>query len=75
MSYTKNEQGQTTVFQTEPERVPIPIGLVAIAALPVIFFLFISLTASVVFAVIFAALIWARMKVFPAAREKGGRYF
>ena len=72
MSYSKNRQGQTTVFQTEPERVPIPFGLVAIAALPVIFFLFISLTASVVFAVIFAALIWARMKVFPAAREKGG---
>lgn len=63
MSYTKNEQGQSTVFVTQPEAVPIPWGLAALGVLPVVIFLFISVATAFVFAAIIAALIWARMKV------------
>ena len=69
MSYTKNEQGQSTVFVTQPEAVPIPWGLAALGVLPVVIFLFINIATAFVFAAIFAALIWARMKVGPAARK------
>lgn len=69
MSYTKSEQGQSTTFVTQPEAVPVPWGVAALGVLPVVIFLFISVTAAFVFAAIFCALIWARMKVFPAARK------
>jgi hypothetical protein len=69
MSYTKSEQGQSTTFVTKPEAVPVPWGLAALSVLPVVIFLFISLTAAFVFAAIFAAPIWARMKILPAARK------
>lgn len=69
MGYTKSEQGQATTFVTQPEAVPVPWGLAALGVLPVVIFLFISIPAALVFAAIFAALIWARMKVGPAARK------
>lgn len=69
MSYTKSEQGQSTTFVTQPEAVPVPWGVAALGVLPVVILLLISLTAAFAFAAIFAALVWARMKVGPAARK------
>lgn len=69
MGYSKSETGQATVFTSEAEAVPVPWGLVAIGALPVFIFLFISVATAVVFAAILGALIWARMKIFPQARK------
>jgi hypothetical protein len=69
MPYRKDTQGQITTFITTPEAVPVPYGLVGIGALPVLIFSFISLPAAAGFAAIFGVLVWARMKVFPAARK------
>lgn len=67
MSYTKNEQGQATVFTTQPETVPVPWGLVAISAAATVIPLFISIYFALTVAAIFAALCWARMRLFPSA--------
>ena len=69
MSYSKDVQGSTTVFNVQPERVPVPWGLVAVAAVPVTIFLFINVVAALFVAALFAALVWARMRIFPAARK------
>lgn len=67
MSYTKSEQGQTTVFTTTPETVPVPWGLVAISAAATVIPLFISIYFALAVAAVFAALCWARMKKFPSS--------
>jgi hypothetical protein len=69
MSYTKDEQGQVTVFTTQPEAVPVPWGLLVLPAVPIVGFLFVNVVVSLVFATIIGALVWARMKVFPAATK------
>jgi len=68
MSYTKNVQGQSTTFQTEPERVPFPVGVLGLAIIPIFIFIFISWIAVIVTVLIFAALAWW-YTVIPAAKK------
>jgi len=68
MGYTKNVQGQSTTFQTEPERVAFPLNVLALGIIPVILFMFISWTAVAVTILVFAALAWS-YTIIPAARK------
>lgn len=69
MAYSKETHGQLTTFHIVPEAVPVPYGLLGIGALPVLIFLFINVSVAIGLAALFGALVWARMKVFPAARK------
>jgi len=68
MSYSKNIQGHTTVFHTEPERAPVPYGMLGLAVLPAIIFAFVSWTAVVITFIVFGALAWF-WTVYPGARR------
>jgi hypothetical protein len=68
MSYTKNNQGQTTVFHTEPERAPVPYGMLWLAVAPAFIFSFVSWIAVVITFIIFGALAWF-WTVYPGARR------
>ena len=68
MGYTKSVQGQSTTFQTEPERVPFPRGVLGLAIIPIFIFMFVSWTAVFVTILVFAALAWW-YTVIPAAKK------
>lgn len=68
MSYSKSEQGQSVVFTTVPEGVPIPFGFMGGMLLPAIIFSFVSWKAVVTVLLLGAFIVWLQM-VLPSARK------
>ena len=70
MAYSKDIQGAVTRFAVEPEKLPLPYSLIGIGVVPIVILsLVFSLAVGLAFAVLFAAVLWARLKLFPAARN------
>jgi len=69
MAYSKETQGETARFTVEPESVPLPLSLIGMGVIPLAILAFVCITGGLVFAAIFAAVLWLRMKVFSSARQ------
>jgi hypothetical protein len=68
MSYTKNQQGQVTVFQTLPEHAPIPFQMLWLGIVPSIWFAFIGWQMVVGTFVLFGTFAWLQ-SILPSARR------